>query len=484
MTIKRTISLMLAALTFIAMLVSCKGGEETAVVTTAADTTSAIEVETELQPYVDKIDYNGASFFIQAAFSQTYNKLMFADEETGDVFYDELYSRTLMTEEYFNIDMGYNCELQEVELIPAVNASIMAGDNKYQLVLSNNMRGNTALVTQHMILDWNTISTVDFSHVYWNSSVTENLTVSGKNFFAKSSYALPTYSLVAFNKGMAEEYNFGNLYDLVREGGWTLDSMTDMSKVITRDIDGDGDFDINDAYGICIMADHPVNSFRAGCEIPLTKVNDEGMLMPAVNNERMITMLEKIYDIIVTRKLAWTYPWKAVLTEDMYIPMDSGRVLFFFQQLTWMTNLRECETDYGLIPYPKFDEAQETYHIDDYGKLLTVPVTVPDPNMVGNVCEMLGYFSYINVAPAYYESLFNQKVCRDEESIEMLQLCADGLLYDPGMTFFGLDGALQAFMYFPCNMVNQKNNNFSSFYASKEEQAIKQIQDFYIAIEG
>jgi len=66
----------------------------------------------------------------------------------------------------------------------------------------------------------------------------------------------------------------------------------------------------------------------------------------------------------------------------------------------------------------------------------------------------------------------------------MLQLCADGLLYDPGMTLFGLDGALQAFMYFPCNMVNQKNNNFSSFYASKEEQAIKQIQDFYIALEG
>ena len=39
----------------------------------------------------------------------------------------------------------------------------------------------------------------------------------------------------------------------------------------------------------------------------------------------------------------------------------NGNVLFFYGSMGSSSTLREMESDYGVIPYPKMDTAQENY---------------------------------------------------------------------------------------------------------------------------
>lgn len=467
------------------LLSSCHGANEAKLTETAAETTSetVTAAETELKPSVPEKDYSGASFHILTCNDPVYLKTVFSDEETGDSFADVVYRRMALVEEYFNIDVAYEAEIAETELYPAVNRTVLAGDNSYQLILTNNMRGNSEMLAGGMLLDWNSIASVDFSRPYWYGSIIDTLKIYGNNYLAKSMFVMPQYGVIVFSKPLAEQLKLDDPYSVVQSGKWTLDLFYDTAKAVTADVNGDGAMDINDRYGINIMADYPLNSFRAACGVPLTKLGADGLLEPDFYSERSITLFEKLYTIFCEDTVAWTFPWMSPIRQEETIQLDSGRVLYRFAMTSGLSAYREYETDYGIIPYPMLNEEQDGYHIDDYGRLMAIPQTVTDPELTGNVCEMLGFYSYTSVLPAYYENLLYQKICRENESVEMLELIAKGVTYDAGMTLFGLAGALQSFMYYPSNMVKSKSNDFASFYKSKESFVLSELDSFYKSIE-
>ena len=84
--------------------------------------------------------------------------------------------------------------------------------------------------------------------------------------------------------------------------------------------------------------------------------------------------------------------------------------------------LRECEVDVGILPYPKYDEAQENYISQDWGGLMSVPNSISDPDMVGATMELLAWESSNEVLPSYYDITLSGKLSRDEDSRNMLEL--------------------------------------------------------------
>lgn len=132
------------------MLFSCQSTPSEQSDTTSAEITSA-EVEKEKSPYVEKTDYEGAPFHIISATEAgssgvVANSLLFADEENGDLLNDSVYRRFCETEEYLNITITYDNTPTETEFAPIIERSVMAGDDSYQLVLANNMRGNSEMI--------------------------------------------------------------------------------------------------------------------------------------------------------------------------------------------------------------------------------------------------------------------------------------------------------------------------------------------------
>ncbi|MBQ8578278.1 MAG: hypothetical protein IJ449_10005, partial [Clostridia bacterium] len=101
---------------------------------------------------------------------------------------------------------------------------------------------------------------------------------------------------------------------------------------------------------------------------------------------------------------------------------------FFF-----IESMRGMDTDFGIIPYPKYDEAQENYHTRVcYYFPVVVPSTNADTDMTGYLLEILNYRSYHDVIPAYYDISLKTKGTRDEASAQMLDLIFSSRVIDIG----------------------------------------------------
>ncbi len=467
------------------MISSCSGGDmaETESVTEDTETESEL-AETEKQPYIPTTSYGGAEFRILTPTSTTALMYLFSDGENGETLNDGVYRRNLMTEEWLDIDLTWEAECQINELANIVSQSVQSGDDTYQLVLADSMRGNTQLVSSGMLSDLGTVENIDFSHPYWNASALQELTIDGKTYFAKSSYTLPSVSVVVFNKQMAQDLQTEDLYTLVREGNWTLDVFISMIEQAAVDLDGDGKMTIADQYGMTCMQDYPLDCFIYACGQTLVKLNDQGRMEVALYNEDSLSMYDKLYTMLNVGDNTFHWGWGDKDNAEKKVEMSSDRTLFELNRTDSLYTLRDSEVEYGIIPYPKLNEAQKAYMINDYSRLICIPVTVADLEMAGKVCEMLGYYTEEYVYPAYYESLLEGKVARDEDTIEMLDTIFDSVVYDGGMTYFGLNGGgMQNLLYYVSTKVSNGDNDFASFYAKQAEKAQKEIDTFYESIQ-
>lgn len=98
-----------------------------------------------------------------------------------------------------------------------------------------------------------------------------------------------------------------------------------------------------------------------------------------------------------------------------------------------MNLTRAMEGDYGVVPFPKYDENQDRYYnrvVD--GWLHVAPVTCGNPERTSAVMEALAYETSVTVIPSYYEKAVQHKMLRDEESVKMLDLIRSTRMMDLG----------------------------------------------------
>lgn len=84
------------------------------------------------------------------------------------------------------------------------------------------------------------------------------------------------------------------------------------------------------------------------------------------------------------------------------------------------------DADFGIIPFPKYDEEQENYisYISPASVAMLLPNSLPADRLSrsATVMENFNALSYETVLPAYYEITLTGKSLRDNESAEMLDI--------------------------------------------------------------
>jgi len=106
--------------------------------------------------------------------------------------------------------------------------------------------------------------------------------------------------------------------------------------------------------------------------------------------------------------------------------------------LTTVPRHRDSTTDFGILPYPKYDESQK-----DYGHgigvnqtaFICVPEMVTNDARTGFVLEGLSYQGKKLLTPAYYEQTLIGQYTRDDESADMLDLIFATRVYDVGLYY-------------------------------------------------
>ena len=144
-----------------------------------------------------------------------------------------------------------------------------------------------------------------------------------------------------------------------------------------------------------------------------------------------------------------------------------GRALFANGQIGQSASkLADYENDFGIIPYPKYDEAQDTYYtmVDGNFSIIAIPKGISDDKlaMTGAAVEALSAYSWKNVVPKYYDVALKTRYVRDQESVEMLDLIMENRVVD----FAYLYDNWQGFVFMTQDIIGT-NKEFTSTVASQ-----------------
>nr|MBQ4318152.1 hypothetical protein [Clostridia bacterium] len=460
-----------------------------------ADETSAVTEPAEYtNPGLDfngrdftALDYNTDDYFWHAA---TYSDI-FAPEENGDPINDAQFKRNTKVEEELNVKLkihgvsGVNRNVNG----PEFQKLVLAGEDVIDIGFMFLGEAKKVMAEPSMSVDLYTVPTLDLSASWWHDNFIEEYTIYDRLHLVTGDISLyNTFSplLYFYSKTLAEDYSLGNLYEIARDGKWTNDVMIEMSKKVASDLDGNGVMDENDRYGIALQ-DAIILSYAASSNVRFVDKDENGDIVPVLNNEKTISFLEKMipfisdYDVCNNTR-AFQKKFTNVFYE-LHIPaFKDDRILFNFNQLLITFELRAMDTDFGILPTPKYDEAQEEYLSDissSWCSVVMIPATNTDLSFTGYVLDSLGYYSQQYVTPAFIEMTVLDKAIRDDESAEMLEIVLDSGVYDMGKVFDW--GKISSSL---TNLVTAKSTDFASKWASIEKNVISEIDATLAQLQG
>ena len=153
------------------------------------------------------------------------------------------------------------------------------------------------------------------------------------------------------------------------------------------------------------------------------------------------------------------------------------------------------EDNYYLIPTPKFDEAQSRYITLNMGQPAQygVPITAQNTDAIGATLEAMAAESKRILRPAYYNVNLGEKILRDPDSREMIDMIMDNVHVDFGYCYAGAIGSGLTqdnwTMFFDLfrTIGQKKKEHFASTYEAKAnlyEKRLKQLIEAFDKIDN
>ena len=438
----RFTALLLATLMLISSLVACGGGKtESTEATTAAQADNAgdgttVAAETEAPaPTTEEIlgfaktDYQGYVFHMLIAETDAYEHL--ADTLTGDLVNDAVYARNTQVEEFFNIDLQITampCAWADRQTFTAeVSKQVLAGDPTWDMVIGQSAVMCTGLDSDYY-LNIAEMPYMDLSKEWWITNQYERLEINGKLYGIYGDMNLSLYGDmhgIFFNSTIITENKMESPYELVKNNQWTLEKMLTMAEQAGGELDGTaGVSKTGDRLGI-IAIDNPMRAFGTsmGCEI-VTRGEDGSLIFASAPSEKHVDFYSKMSNAF--KEGSYNLKFKNDTYEESLQILAENRVLFVPSYLNYISNeiMRDMESDFGILPYPKYDENQENYinQIGTGATCTTFPQNIAKPELSAQVANYMGYLGNESLVATYFETYLQERLSRTPEMQDMLDL--------------------------------------------------------------
>jgi hypothetical protein len=492
---KRLISLILALILTVLPLAACsektvqEDDGSSAAPDAAPGVTDTEPAEEDLSPLEQRmripdnlpdVTYGGRDYLIESETRKTYEIL--SEELNGEATNDAVYNRNLLIENRFDVKIGMvENETPYNEIVTAVTA----GTHDYDIAGFINFLTLTP-VTARVLYNWLDIPRVDLSQPWHNQLANNGATINGKLFAINSdlsiSTLLYTYGMF-FNYNIMEQYGFSSadLYDIVFEGKWTLDRMTEITSGIWQDLNGDGRHDAGDIHGYAVI-NGSINThdvWLAALDIsPLLVIRDRDDYEVTFFGDRTVTALEKVTALYHNSEGSLfdnSGDWRNI--PAYFAAGNVAMTQLYFGETT--ESLSEMDDTYGILPLPKLDETQSGYYTNcwDQFTVFAVPLTMPaeDGEFVGTIYEVLCAESYKTVFPAYYDVALKSRYSAEPATAEIIDIIMEGRNLD--FTFqFGSNLLSLPYMFRTMSVAN--DTNVASQYKKIQKALNKNIEKF------
>ncbi len=380
--------------------------------------------------------------------------------------------------ERFNVALSYhNVGGTGNEVPTALRSSILADDGAYQLAVSHTFNMVPALLSEGALCDFNKLPYVDLNKPWWNASIRDNLTIMGILPIAVSDLVYSYADVIYVDQDIIGDFSLENPYDLVFDGKWTWQKLAEMAKAVAGDLNGDGKFTVDDRYGFAFPGETPSLMSRL--------IHSNGMMMAAVRSDgtpellavsdRLQTSLERYYSLLYEDDK--TYFATVTDTPNGVEAFSRGNILFLHQTTLQLPAMRGVDVNFGIVPLPKYDEAQENYMSMLSSQILLVPNTDEDElSFIGPIVEALSYESWKRVVPAVYDSIFESKYLRDATSYEMWEAVRSSLVCDFNWNYGGGNDVYKLVLSL---IRDSKSTDAASYLAACTPAVNKSFEDLF-----
>ena len=494
MKLTKLLALLLALLMLVGTFAAC--GETTDGSNPQGSTgVGETESETELTDSLpNDLDYGEDEVVIYSRYREGWTSGEIAVQELiNEPVNDAVYERNRAVEERLNVTIVSVAEASNnaYDVVEKAAKAVRANLDDYD-VLASSCYVATNESLNSTFADMRKSLYIDFDQPWWSQGFNEVMEYQGAQFCGLSSALLSQYRfafVTLFNKDLFTDVGQPFLYEAVENGTWTLDKQTELVPLFHRD-DGNGKQDAEgDVYGLVSNDYISVDPYWSACNVDILKKNADGDYELVFQSPKLFDVCEKTLKLFYECGDA-TYNIKHYGLDDEqndiremfangYAAMATVRIMELEAG-----SIRNMEQEFGVVPMPKFDEAQKEYRtlLHDQFTVMCVPTTVTGDNldMVSAVMEALASASYKTVRPAYYETTLRTKIAQDPQSAEMFDIIVDNVYIDAGIIY---TNALSSFHDRFRQIMGLGKNTVTSQYESVVRSAERALEKMVMKLD-
>ena len=472
---KKVICLLLVACFMVAALVSCgdpaanNGGSDTA----AGDATKEVPTDeygqesfTSVVP-VEELDFDGESIKIIVRNSMNVQREWYKDVTEDDL--DEVIAmRNEAVADTLNVTVGYELVANSLyadclsEFTRLIIDDVDSDFHYYDIAANYAYAGASAGVRDYIanLADKNVFPYFEFSLPCWNQAIVNTTLIDDQLYYITGDINLSTFdkSIVVFlNKTMynkkANSSDPEDLQDEAIAGDWDYDMFYRWSSVF-EEINNESGAQHDDFYGISsAFSSIPLDAFPYAWDLDfLTTEADGSHSYNVKGNSKVEEAIVKVQDLLDGTKAAGVN--NADNTDECSLGGYSEPITHFANDKSIFaihllyateednTTLREMESEFGLLPVPKYDaEEQENYGTTAHDSYTLMTVIDHSKSSVTTKGEAVSAYlqysteeSYTNVRGYYINRIVKPKYFGTDDtngsvtkSIEIFNMIADNV---------------------------------------------------------
>lgn len=474
---KKVLSLLLAILMLSTTLIACADSADTPANDTTvpeAETTDAPETADptvdangyELDSLPPDLKFDGETFTI---FSWSeFQEELFVESPTGEIVNDSVFKRNARVAERLGIEFNFIAEQRGdynhfKDFCQKVNVTVNTNNGEYDLISSYNLAA-PLMMLNHNIINLADVEHIDLEKPWWPKTIVEETEIDGNYYFLTGDASIGLIKwlyCMYFNKELTDKFQVGDLYQIVLDGKWTLEKLETTVTDIYEDYNQNGLVDNGDVYGLIARGDGNTFGFVPSCDLAITSRDGEGLPVISFGTEKVIDVFNRVTKLF--NGTPGVKEWTDYDSETFVNAQAMIVAAYFGYSRDYLTNV---EFEYGVIPYPKYDEDQVDYrtHIGNEYSFYSIPIDARNYSMSGAVLEALASESYRTVTPAYFESALKVRYAKDSVTGQMLDLMRQNASFNFGSIYAEQLSPNPNFQW--RDYVTSNKTNWASMYSS------------------
>ena len=439
---KKLLSLILAGLLLAPSLIACSDNKAQKESESSAAPVSSGSANAETEPtYLDEVP-DGTTFggqkirYVTASDQGSIYVDLEEDTNITDITVEAVWRRNNIVQDRLDIEIVFTENIHWDDFNKTVMNSINASSDDYDVFVGH-QRFQVELASQGVMKNLRNLNYLDFTKPYWATDYIENLSYKDISYWITGDMLngfIGRAWVMYANATMWDMFHSDKvLYDIVREGNWTLDKMTELVEGVYADNNGDGKVDEEDRFGFHLEPSIEATAMMLSSAVWYSDKDADGIPYLCIESEHTYNAFEKMHALMYKNtNVQYEEPENCEIG-DMFA---KDNLMFMVDTMNMLSSdtLRNMESDYYVVPLPKYDVEQENYITTHYDGIpvIGIPITVNPDNIdaIAATLEVTSSVSHEISLPAFYDGAMKNKYSRDADQAEMIDLIHDTITGD------------------------------------------------------